>query len=36
MKIQIKESAKKDLVDGFKFYELQESGLGNYFLDSLF
>lgn len=36
MKIQIKESAKKDLVDGFKFYELQDSGLGRYSLDSLF
>jgi hypothetical protein len=36
MKIQIKDSAKSDLVDGFKFYELQEPGLGDYFLDSLF
>ncbi|MDZ7757910.1 type II toxin-antitoxin system RelE/ParE family toxin [Rhodohalobacter sp.] len=36
MKIRIKDSAKKDLVDGFKFYELQETGLGSYFLDSLF
>ena len=29
MKTQIKESAKKDLVDRFIFYELQESGLSN-------
>jgi uncharacterized protein (UPF0332 family) len=36
MKIEILESAKKDLSDGAKFYESSESGLGSYFLDSLF
>ena len=36
MKIELLDSAEKDLLDGFKFYERQASGLGNYFLDSLF
>jgi len=36
MTIQILESAKRDLVNGFYFYEKQKEGLGNYFLDSLY
>ena len=36
MKIKILESAKEDLKEGFYFYESQERGVGNYFLESLF
>lgn len=36
MRIQIFDSAKLDLVDGFSFYEAQEGGVGDYFLDSLY
>lgn len=36
MKIKILESAKDDLKEGFLFYELQQEGLGAYFLESLF
>ncbi len=36
MKIRILKSAKKDLKDGYDFYELQQSGIGTYFLESLF
>ena len=36
MKIKILTSAQRDLIDGYLFYEKQEAGLGNYFLDSLF
>jgi hypothetical protein len=36
MKIEILDSAEKDLLDGFKFYERLSRGLGDYFLDSLF
>ncbi|TQV81529.1 type II toxin-antitoxin system RelE/ParE family toxin [Aliikangiella coralliicola] len=36
MKIKILSSAKRDLSEGFLFYEKQSSGLGEYFLDSLF
>lgn len=35
MKIRILSSAAQDLIDGYRFYETQEAGLGNYFLDSL-
>jgi plasmid stabilization system protein ParE len=35
-KIRLLEAASQDLTDGFHFYEKQESGLGGYFLDSLF
>jgi len=35
MTIRILESAKRDLIKGFHFYERQGSGLGDYFLDSL-
>ena len=36
MKVQILDEAEQDLVDGFCFYEAQDAGLGDYFLDSLF
>ena len=35
-KIRLLDLASQDLMDGFNFYERQESGLGGYFLDSLF
>ena len=36
MKINILDAASQDLIDGFHFYDKQESGLGDYFIDSLF
>ena len=36
MKIKIHEGAERDLLEGFKFYEKQVEGLGNYFIDSIF
>jgi plasmid stabilization system protein ParE len=36
MKIQIQQSAQRDLIDGYRFYEQQSEGLGSYFLDTLF
>lgn len=36
MKIKILNSACRDLIEGYRFYEQQEEGLGNYFLDTLF
>lgn len=36
MTIQILESAKRDLINGFNFYENKREGLGSYFLDSLY
>jgi len=36
MKVRILDEAEQDLVDGFRFYETREAGLGDYFLDSLF
>jgi hypothetical protein len=36
MRIRILDSASQDLIEGFRFYEKQEAGLGNYFIDSLF
>lgn len=36
MKIRILDSASQDLIEGFRFYEKQEAGLGNYFIDALF
>jgi len=35
MKVQILEDATADLADGYRFYERQTEGLGDYFLDSL-
>ncbi|AHF90141.1 hypothetical protein OPIT5_07785 [Opitutaceae bacterium TAV5] len=36
MKIRIFDNARFDLLDGFAFYEKQECGVGQYFLDSLY
>ena len=36
MRIRILNQAEQDLEDGYVFYESQCSGLGMYFLDSLF
>ena len=36
MKIKILESAKEDLRQGYYFYEAQQIGLGDYFLESLY
>ena len=36
MRIAILDEAERDLVDGAFFYEAQDPGLGQYFLDSLF
>ena len=35
MKIIILKSAKRDLKEGFRFYESQQAGLGSYFLETL-
>ncbi len=34
MKIRILASASRDLIDGYRFYEMQGPGVGAYFLDS--
>ena len=36
MKVQVLEEAQQDLAGGYRFYEGQVVGLGDYFLDSLF
>jgi len=36
MRVELSESAHEDLMDGFWFYENQESGLGDYFMDSMY
>lgn len=36
MTIKLLDSAKRDLKRGFRFYEDQAVGLGDYFLDSIF
>ncbi len=36
MQVRIARSAETDLLEGFVFYEKQQSGIGDYFLDSLF
>jgi plasmid stabilization system protein ParE len=36
MRIKILDEAETDLIDGFRFYEAQSQGLGDYFLDSIF
>ena len=36
MRIRTLNAAQHDLRDGYRFYELQEKGLGTYFLDSLY
>ena len=35
MRVQVLDEATADLADGFRFYERQADGLGDYFLDSL-
>jgi hypothetical protein len=36
VKIKILDLAERDLIEGFRFYEAQETGLGSYFLTNLF
>ena len=36
MKLRILDAASEDLIDGYRFYEKQQAGLGGYFLDSLY
>ena len=36
MKIEILDTAQRDLIEGFHFYEEQGVGLGSYFLTSLY
>ena len=36
MKIRILEAARRDLVDGFYFYEKQAPGIGRHFLHSIY
>jgi hypothetical protein len=36
VKIQILGLAERDLIEGFRFYEAQEAGLGSYFLTNLY
>ena len=36
MRIEILSDATEDLLDGYRFYERQAAGLGDYFLDSLY
>ena len=35
MRIQLSEGALEDLIGGYRFYEHQSTGLGDYFLDSV-
>lgn len=36
MKIKILESAEEDIKEGYLFYESQEKGIGDYFIESIF
>lgn len=36
MRIEILDTAQRDLVEGFRFYEEQGEGLGSYFLTNLY
>lgn len=36
MKIRVLGAASRDIVDGYRFYEAQAEGIGEYFLDSIF
>jgi len=36
MKLRILDAASQDLIEGHLFYETQQSGLGEYFLNTLF
>ncbi len=36
MQVRVTRSAETDLLAGYAFYEEQQAGIGDYFLDSLF
>jgi hypothetical protein len=36
MRIEILDKAENDLVEGYLFYEAQQAGVGDYFLESLY
>jgi plasmid stabilization system protein ParE len=36
MQVRIARTAETDLLEGYAFYEQQQAGIGEYFLDSLF
>jgi hypothetical protein len=36
MKIKILDQAEADLIEGFHFYETQQTGVGDYFLSNLY
>ena len=36
MNIQILDAAERDLIEGYRFYEKQSQGLGQYFLDAIY
>jgi len=36
VRIEILDEAQEDLIEGFRFYEKREIGVGSYFLDCLF
>jgi plasmid stabilization system protein ParE len=36
MQVRIARSAETDLLEGYAFYERQQAGIGDYFLDSIF
>jgi hypothetical protein len=36
MRLQILDFAKDDLIEGYRFYEEREAGLGEYFLVNLY
>ena len=36
MRIEILDQATEDLIEGFRFYEEQQTGLGSYFLTNLY
>ena len=36
MKLRVHAAASQDLIEGYRFYEKQQAGLGVYFLDSLY
>jgi hypothetical protein len=36
MRVRITRSAEEDLLLGFAFYDMQQEGIGSYFLDSLY
>ena len=35
MQVRISRSAETDLLEGYAFYEQQQAGIGEYFLDSM-